>query len=94
MINLKILCIAFFRFILHTRSLYLDILVAYYENVPERVMADVPNYNPCDNVLDEIEYAEKSVRVINAAANQVLDGFFMPAFTSDPARNLDLSKNY
>lgn len=55
-------------------------------------MNDVPNYNPFDDVLDEIETAEKSVLDINAAANQVLDGFFMAAFTSDPRWNLGLSK--
>ena len=55
-------------------------------------MTDVPDYNPFDNVLDEIATAEKSVFDINAAANKILDGFFMAAFTSDPAWNLDLSK--
>ena len=55
-------------------------------------MTDVPDYNLFDNVLDEIETAEKSVLDINAAANKVLGGFFMASFTSDPAWNLDLSK--
>ena len=57
-------------------------------------MSHIPDYNPFDNVLDEIETAEKSVLDINAAANQVMDGFFMAAFTSDPVWNLNLGKNY
>ena len=57
-------------------------------------MSHIPDYNPFDNVLDEIETAEMSVIDINTAANQVLGGFFMAVFTSDPAWNLDLSKNY
>ena len=55
-------------------------------------MTHVPNYNPFDDVLVEIETAEKSVLDINAAANQVLAGFLMAAFTSDPKWNLGLSK--
>ena len=55
-------------------------------------MVKIPDLDPFERILDEIEMAEKAMLDINAAANEVFSGFFMAAFTSHPSWKLGLSK--
>ena len=73
--------------------MYTLILTTFYNYAPESVLTD--DMDPVENIITEIQSAEKAILDICEAANNALGGgLFMAALTSDPswAKNLALSK--
>ena len=81
-----------FRFIQHARQVFTLILVTYYSNIPQDVLDKLPNFDPVERSIKEMEASDISVKSICEAANDALGGFFMADFTSDSSWNLKLSK--
>ena len=85
--------ISLFRFIINARYLYADILVTYYSNLPEYVQKELKTLDPLKRAMEEVEAVEAALSEINAAAEDVVGGFFKAALASKQEWNLDLSKH-
>ena len=75
--------------------MYTLILTTFYNYAPQSVLKD--GMDPVENIIIEIQIAEKAIHDICEAANNALGrGFFMASLASDPswAKNLALSKLY
>ena len=83
-----------FRFILNARYLYSDILVTYYTNLPEIVQKELNSIDPLKEAMKEVEDIESSVSEINAAAEDVLGGFFKALLASKQEWNLKFGKHF
>ena len=79
---------------MNARYLYSDILVTYYNNLPNSVQKELKKLRPLTRAMKEVEAIESSVTDINAAAEDVLGGFFKAALASKKHKqwNLKLSK--
>ena len=77
---------------MNARYLYADILVTYYNNLPENVQKELKTFDPLKRAMKEVEAIDVFVTEINAAAEDVLDGFFKAALASKPEWKLKLSK--
>ena len=72
----------FFRFLLHSRTLYMLILTTYYANITELVFHENPNLVPEEQILTEIEQCESDIEEIEKAADSVVGGCFMAIINS------------
>ena len=82
-----------FRFILNARYLYTDILVTYYTNLPKDVRKKLKTLDPLKRAMKEVGAVESSTAEINAAAEDVLGGFFKSILACKPEWNFKLSKH-
>ena len=69
---------------MNARYLYTDILVTYYTNLPENVQKELKTLDPLKRAMMEVEAIESSTADINAAAEDVLGGFFKATLACKP----------
>ena len=77
---------------MNARYLYTDILVTYYTNLPKDVQKKLKNLDPLKRAMKEVGAVESSTAEINAAAEDVLGGFFKAILACKPEWNFKLSK--
>jgi len=82
-----------YRFIIDSRCLFTLIMVTYFSNLPKQVLEElnIDQYEECARaVLD----GETAIKAINEAADEALDGFFIPWLFASPEMKAKLKLKY
>ena len=80
-----------FRFLIHARTLFMVIMVTYYENIPDHTLDKHPD-------MKVVEKAEKVINSYNQQIEEICDivqevwRFALPAMTRDPEWEFDVGK--
>ena len=68
---------------MHTRGLFLLIIVSYYENIPDHVLDKLPDLNIVERSIEELGSCVEDIQVILEAADEILDGSFLATMSAD-----------
>ena len=68
---------------MHTRGLFLLIIVSYYENIPDHILDKLPDLNIVERSIEELGSCVEDIKVILEAADEILDGSFLATMSAD-----------
>ena len=68
---------------MHTRGLFLLIIVSYYENIPDHVLDKLPDLNIVERSIEELGSCVEDIEVILEVTDEILDGSFLATMSAD-----------
>ncbi len=77
---------------MHTRSLFLIILVSYYENIPDHVLDKLPDLNIVERSIEELGSCIEDIQVVLEAADDIFDGSFLATMSADALMKVGFGK--